>query len=82
MNVGGIFVTPRQVESADQASSELVHIVPGWKRLNSITDILGLDDLLVSNRHSCQPYLGGFSSNIQYQERARAGKCDIQGVHR
>ena len=51
MSLGGIFVAPRQVESADQASFELVHIVPGWEWLNSITDFLSLGNLLVSNRY-------------------------------
>lgn len=73
MDMRGIFVTPRQVESADQASFELVHIGPGW---------VSLGNLLVSTRYSYQPSLGRFSFCIQYQERARAWKCDVPGLHR
>ena len=72
MIMGGIFITPRQVESADKASFELVHVFPGWEWLNDITDFLSLGNILVSNRYLCQLCLGGFSSCIQYQEQTMA----------
>ena len=49
MDMRGVFVTPRQVESADLTPFELGHIVPGRERLNGIADFLGLGNLLVSN---------------------------------
>ena len=62
MDMRGIFVAPGEVESANQASFELVHVGPRWIRLGN---------MLVSNR---SPLPSSYQRVWTYRDCTGGGK--------